>query len=220
MDETEIMAATEGTDTSNTASQASSKTYTQEEFNDAMAKMKASVLKKALKPFEDLGDPEELRQLKANHDRRVQEEQVKRGEFDKIIKELAEKKDQEIRKRDEIIQEFKLDQPLLTAAGEFKSVNPAQVKQLLRTSVRLNAEGEVEVVDAKGTVRYSEAGTPLQVRDLVKEFLDSNPHFVQPTPATTNSSHSVNPANGKVDLSKLDMRNPEHREIYRQATGG
>jgi hypothetical protein len=57
------------------------------------------------------------------------------------------------------------------------------------------------------------------VRDLVKEFLDTNPHFVQPTPSTTNSSHSIKTGSNKVDISKLDMKNPEHRKIYAQATG-
>jgi hypothetical protein len=52
----------------------------------------------------------------------------------------------------------------------------------------------------------------------VREFLDSNPHFVQAAPSTTNTRTNVNsPQAGKVDLTKLDMRNPEHRKIYKEA---
>jgi hypothetical protein len=56
------------------------------------------------------------------------------------------------------------------------------------------------------------------VDHLVKEFLLSNPHFVQPTPATTNSKSNVTaPQGGKVDISKLDMKNPEHRKLFAEA---
>jgi hypothetical protein len=72
----------------------------------------------------------------------------------------------------------------------------------------------VEVTDDKGTVRYGDDGKPLAVKDLVKNFLSENPHFVQATPATTNSSHSVKSQSGKIDISKLDMKNPEDRKIY------
>jgi hypothetical protein len=79
----------------------------------------------------------------------------------------------------------------------------------------LSSEGEVEVVDDKGAVRYSDKGTPLHVDDLVREFLDSNPHFVQASPATTNSRSNVNSsAPGKVDILKLDMSKPEDRATY------
>lgn len=69
-----------------------------------------------------------------------------------------------------------------------------------------------------GKVRYSDAGTPFTVEELVSEFLDSNPHFVQPTPSTTNtqSNHSVNDA-GDFDLTKLDLTKPADREIYAKA---
>lgn len=215
------LAATEVTDTSATqASQAQApaepRVYSQQEFDDAMAKMKASVMKKATKAYEDLGDPEQLRQIKSEWERKQHEEQVKRGEFEKVLQELAQKKDAEIQKRDRVIQEYKVDVPLVNAAAQFRSVNPDQVKALLRNQVRLNGDGEVEVVDSAGQVRYSDAGTPLGVNDLVREFLEANPHFVQPTPTTTNSKSSI--ANGfdKIDLSKLDMRLAEHRKIYQQ----
>ena len=221
MSDNEIMAGnTETTDTqANTESQAQAKTYTQEEFDNHIAGLKASLTKKLLKPYEDLGDPSELRALRETAQKKAHEESMKRGEFEKVLQDLATKKDEEIRKRDGIIEQFRVENPLLQAASEFRSVNPEQVKKLLRGAVRLNADGDVEVTDDKGQVRYNDAGQPLQVRDLVKEFLDTNPHFVQPTPSTTNSSHSIKAGSNKIDISKLDMKNPEHRKIYAQATG-
>ena len=108
--------------------------------------------------------------------------------------------------------------PLLSAAAQYRAVNAEQVKSLLASNLRLNDEGEVEVVDSKGSVRYKDSGEAMGVSDLVREFLDSNPHFVQPTPSTTNtkSSHAVTAGNG-IDISKLDMKNPEHRKLYAEA---
>lgn len=209
-----------GTDPTENNSQAqATKTYTQEEFDAHMARMKASLTKKLLKPYEDLGDPDELRSLRSEAERRQTEQQIKRGEFEKTLQELAAKKDAEISKRDMIIKEYKVNSPLLSAAAKYRAVNADQVKALLAQNVRLNGDGEVEVVDEKGAVKYNDAGEPLQVEDLVRGFLDSNPHFVQPTPATTNtaSSNAAVAGNGRIDISKLDMRKPEHRKLYAEA---
>lgn len=218
MDE-EIMAATEvNTDaqaqTVESQAQAETKTYTQDEFDAAMAKMRHAVTNKVLKPYQDLGDPEELRELKLKAEAQRQEEQLKRGEFEKTLQEMAAKKDAEIQRRDAIIKEYKVDTPLLNAAAKYRSVAPEQVKSLLKNNVRLGEEGTVEVVGSDGSVRYNDAGEALGVDDLVKEFLDTNPHFVQPTPSTTNTKSSISNSKEALDVSKLDMSNPEHRKAY------
>ena len=193
------------------------KTYSQQEVDNMMARMKGSLEKKLLKPYEDLGDPDELRNIKSDYEKRQQEQQIKRGEFEKTLSELAAKKDAEIQKRDSVIKEYKINTPLLSAAAQFRAVNAEQVKALLANQVRLSPEGEVEVVDEKGSVRYNDAGQPLGVNDLVRGFLDSNPHFVNATPSTTNARSSISQQTpSKLDISKLDMKNPEHRELYRQ----
>jgi hypothetical protein len=192
------------------------KSYTQKEVDDMMARMKGSLEKKLLKPYADLGDPEELRTLRTEAEKRAQEQQLKRGEFEKTLQEMAAKKDAEILKRDSIIKEYKVNTPLLSAAANYKAVAPEQVKALLANQVRLNDDGEVEVVDTKGSVRYTDKGAPLGVEDLVREFLDSNPHFKSATPATTNTKSNFSGGPGKVDIKNLDMKNPEHRKIYAQ----
>lgn len=213
----ETTAATEVTDTQAETVEVQAtaeKTYTQQEFDDAMAKMKHSVAQKVLKPYQELGDPDELRVLKEKAEAQRQEEQLKRGEFEKTLQEMAAKKDAEIQKRDSIIKEYKVDTPLVNAAAKYRSHAPEQVKALLKNSVRLGEEGNVEVVGSDGSVRYNDAGELLGVDDLVKEFLDNNPHFVQPTPSTTNSKSSINNSKETLDVSKLDMSNPEHRKAY------
>jgi hypothetical protein len=194
------------------------KTYSQQEVDAMMARMRGSLEKKLLKPYADLGDPEELRALREEANKRQQEQQIKRGEFEKTLQELAAKKDAEIQRRDSIIKDYKVNMPLLSAAAKFNAVNAEQVKALLSNQVRLNADGEVEVIDAKGAVRYNDAGEALGVEDLVREWLDSNPHFKMASPSTTNtkSSHTTLLSPG-IDISKLDMKRPDHRKLYAEA---
>ena len=213
------LATTVATDaTVDTESQAQAeKTYTQAEFDKHMAGLKASIAKKYEKTFAELGDIEELKALKTQAESKRQEEAMKKGEFESILKDLAAKKDAEISKRDSMIQEFKIEMPLITAASQFKAVAPEQVKALLKNQIRL-ADGEVEVVDTSGQVRYSDNGTAMTVTDLVQEFLAKNPHFVSASPTTTNSKSSVNAVNAtKIDVTQLDMKNPEHRKLYAEA---
>lgn len=194
------------------------KTYTQKEFDDHMARMKESLKKKFLKPYEDLGDPDELRQLRQTAEQAKQEAAMKRGDFEKILQESLSKKDAEIQKRDQVIQAYRIDTPLIEAASKFRAVNADQVKALLKNNVRLNADGEVEVVDIKGTVRYDDNGQLLSVDDYVKEFLDSNPHFQSATVATSSTKTNLTVlSSGKVDINALDMKNPEHRKKYKEA---
>lgn len=216
----ETTANTEATDASTETSQEhkAAKTYTQEEFDSHLAGLKHSLTKKFEKQFSELGDLDELRALKQQAEQKRVEEATKRGEFEKVLQDLAAKKDAEIQRRDAVIREYKVDTPLVSAAAKFRSVNPEQVKALLKSNVRLNSDGDVEVLDTNGQVRYNDAGQAYQVEDFVKEWLDQNPHFVQPTPSTSNSKSNVsgNTANTKIDISKLDMSNPQHRELYKQ----
>jgi len=219
MAQQETLATEVATDaTVNEESQATAaKTYTQEEFDRHMAGLKNSIAKKYEKTLAELGDIEELKTLKQQAEARRQEESVKKGEFEKVLQDLAAKKDAEIIKRDQMISEFKIEMPLLNAAAQFKAVAPDQVKALLKNNIRL-VDGEVEVVDASGQVRYSDNGTAMTVTDLVQEFLAKNPHFVQASPSTTNTKSSVNPGRStEVDVSKLDMRNPEHRRLFAES---
>jgi hypothetical protein len=213
----EIMANEQVTDTAKT-SQAETKTYTQEEFDRHMAGLKNSLAKKYEKMYADLGDPEELRSLKSEAEKRRTEEQLKRGEFEKTLQEIVSKKDAQINNLSQTIKEYRVNTPILDAAARYKSVNPDQVKALLANQVQLSEEGDVVVVDTKGSVRYTDAGTPVSVDDLVREFLTNNPHFVAPGASTTNTKTNTG-VNARLDfdISKLDMSKPADRERYKEA---
>ena len=195
------------------------KTYTEAEVNDMMARMKHSLTKKLSRQYEDLGDPEELRAIKNDFEKRKHEEAKKRGEFDKIIAELAEKKDLEIKKRDEIIRNYTVDMPLVETAAQLGAVNPNQVKQLLKPFVRLGEQGDVEILDDKGSVRYSDRGQPFGVKDLVQEFLDSNLHFKSAGPTTTQGRSNISQSPQKINPKDLNMKDPKQRQLYKESRG-
>ena len=62
-------AATETQDVK-TENQVATKNYTQEEVDNMMARMRGSIERKLLKPYEDLGDPQELRGLRDADEKR------------------------------------------------------------------------------------------------------------------------------------------------------
>ena len=207
-----------------TQGQAQERVYSQKEVDDMMAKTRSAVERKATKPYAELGSPEELRQIKEQYEAKRFEEQKGKGEFENILKELASKKDAEIARRDQIIAQYRVDAPLLETAAKYRSVNPEQVKSLLKNQVRLSNDGDVEVVDNNGTTRYNDRGEPLTVEELVAGFLQTNPHFVSAGPSTTQtkSSMGTQQANSPIDPSKLDMKNPADRKLYqdwRQSQG-
>lgn len=205
------------TDTGESEGQATERVYTQKEFDDAMAKMRGAVERKVSKQYADLGSPEELRALKEQFENKRFEEQKGKGDFENILKEMAQKKDAEIAKRDSIIAQYRVDSPLVEAAAKYRAVAPDQVKALLRNQIKLSQDGEVEIVDNNGTTRYRDNGEPMGVEDLVKSFLDSNPHFVAAGPATTQGKSSMGTSDAtRIDISKLDMSRAADREIYKK----
>lgn len=216
---TEQTSATNTVDTDNTETNTqATKTFTQDEVNALMARTKSQLEKKYTSRYEDLGDPDELRDIVQQHRKNKEDYALKRGEFEKVLQEKLSAKDSEIQKRDRIIESFKVETPILEAAAKHRAVNPEQVKALIRNAVRLNQDGEVEVLDEKGGVRYDDSGRLISVDSFVQTWLQNNPHFVSATPSTTASRSAVSNGSGKmIDITKLDMTNPDNRKMYAEA---
>lgn len=205
---------TDNTVETETTQETQAKTYTQDEFNSHMAKLRTSMERKFAKQMEELGDIEELKSLRKAQSEQKQADALSRGEFESVLKEHLSKKDVEIQKRDEIIRNYKIDMPIVTSAAKHKAINAEQVKSLVKNNLRLNNDGEVEVLDTTGKVRYNDRGDLFSVDELVKEFLDTNPHFVAPTLSTTNTKSNFTNKNTGFDINNFDPRDPEQRKKY------
>jgi len=138
-----------------------------------------------------------------------------RGEFDKVLKETVSKKDSQILSLESELKRIRIDETLVNVASGLKAVKPAEVKQLLRSNVRLSDNGSVEVINDNGTPRYSDKGEPMSVNDLVSEYLKNNPHHVMATQSGSGSQSKVGGASPKqFKIGDLDMNNPNDRKVY------
>jgi len=180
---------------------------------ERVAREKAKFEKKYSNVDLDLYNELVEKQEKARH-----EELEKRGEFEKLLKEQAEKFSGKIQQYQSELTSIKVDGTLLNEASSQKAVNPQQVVSLLKGQLRLNEAGGVDVVDANGQVRYDDSGNPIKVSSLVNEFLTTNPHFVQAGPSGSGTGQGVGKQSPVVDndITKLNMENPEHRARYKE----
>ena len=198
---------------SNALDSKESKGFSQEEVN----RIVADRISRERKKFEGI-DIDQYKNWQNQEEERNVEQQKQRGEFDKIIKEQAEKFQNRIGDLETTLKREKVDGALLNSAASLKSVAPTQVADLLKNRVRLNEQGEAEVVDENGTPAYLENGSQMQVKDLVSEFLTTNPHFAAPSQSGTGSTSSVGGTikTERLDISDLDMTRPAHREQYKK----
>lgn len=145
-----------------------------------------------------------------------QQDLEKRGEYEALMREQAEKFNSKIQKYESELHSIKIDGALLNEASAAKAINPQQVVSLLKSQLKLNEAGAVDVVDQNGQVRYDDQGNPIKVSHLVNEFLSASPHFVQAGPNGSGTGQGVGKQTPVVenDVTKLNMQNPEHRAQY------
>ena len=196
---------------SNALDSKESKGFSQEEVN----RIVADRISRERKKFDGI-DVDQYKNWQTQEEERKVEQQKQRGEFDKIIKEQAEKFQNRIGDLENTLKREKVDGALLNSAASLKSVAPNQVADLLKNRVRLNEQGEAEVLDESGTPAYTDNGSAMQVQDLVKDFLTKNPHFAAASvPGTGSQSKVGGDVAPEMDVTKLDMSSPADRAKYK-----
>ena len=192
------------------------KTFTQADLDKIVADRVSRERRKFEKKYEGI-DPEYYNELSAKAEKERQDKLKAKGEFEQILKETVSKKDEQIGALLNQVKTIKVDGNLLDTASRMKAVNPGQVSQLLKDQVRMNEAGDVEIVDPKtGQARYNDKGETMSVSELVGEFLTANPHFVSATPSGSGTTSKIGDVGSseKLDISRLDMKNPEDRKRY------
>jgi hypothetical protein len=217
----------EVTDISNSQAteQSSTTTFTQDDVNKIVADRIERERKKYERKFDGI-DPEHYRKLAEAEEQRRFDEMKKAGEFDALLKETVSKKDAYYQNQLNSVQELnqkllgeikiiKVDQQLINEASKAKAINPEQVVALLKHQVVYKETGDVEVTDGKGNILTNEKGDIMSIGDLVNDFLNKNQHFLQASPSGTGTKVSQDPR-GNIDLSKLNLKNPADRELYKK----
>tara|TARA_R110000868_G_scaffold243034_1_gene498729 strand:- start:187 stop:882 length:696 start_codon:yes stop_codon:yes gene_type:complete len=212
----QVKETTGGSDSQVEASTNESRSLSQDEVNRIVAERVERERKKFERRFADV-DMERYQKLTEADEARKVEDQKKRGEFDNILKETVSKKNSVIQNLQKELHTIKIDGAMLNLASKRRAINPEQVVNLVKDSVRMNETGDVEVIDTKtNTVRYTEKGDPMGMDDLVAEFLNANPHFLSATAKGSGTKGNVrdNNTNAPLDITKLDFKNPDHRKLY------
>ena len=162
------------------------KTFTQDEVNQILEQRLARERKRFEKQTDGIDLEAAKRALEEKQNAEL-EAAKQRGEFEKGLKTTVEKKDQTIQSLTQRLHQIQVEGSLLNAASSKNAVSPEQVSALLRSNIRLNDEGNVEVLDKAGAVRYNDKGELFSVNELMSEFLTANPHFVRATPGGAGS---------------------------------
>lgn len=195
-----------------TPSPASDKVFTQEDVNAIVTKRLAQLEKK----YSGI-NVDEYNELKSLKEQQETEAALKRQEFDKVLGQVKTAAEQKVHALQRELETIKIDGNLIAEASSRKAVAPDKVAALLRSQLKLTQEGQVEVIDSTGQVRYNaDKATPLSIGDLVDEFLKENPYFVSANPAGSGSRSAGQETSKpqKIDLNSLDMSKAEHRKLY------
>ena len=141
---------------------------------------------------------------------------IQKGEFEKILKEKSEESAKKINTLETELRDIKVNKALLSSASRNKAINPDQVVELLNKNIKINESGNVEILDKNGIARYNSKGELFTTDELVQEFLTQNPHFVTATPSGSGTVSNVDRTelSKPINLSDLDMNDPEDRKAY------
>ncbi len=189
--------------------------FTAEQVED---KIKERLARERRKIYKELGTEDLNTAKSALQEKEAKELEIKkqRGEFDDIIKQQADKSNSEIANLKKQLEQIKVNDSLLSSASRHKANVPDQVVQLLKSNVKLNDEGKVEILAENQQPRYNTKGELLSVDEFVQEFLTQNPHFQSATPSGSGSQGNVDRlnANKPFNIADLDMTKPEDRKRY------
>jgi len=188
--------------------------YTQQQLDDAI---KARIIRERQKILKDIGT-DNLDNAKVALKEKEQQEierKKQRGEFEDLLKEQADKFNEEKTSLQKQLEQIKINDSLLNAASKNKAINPEQVTNLLKGKVKLNEDGRVEILAENNQPRYNAKGELLSVDDYVQEFITQNPHFQSATPSGSGSQGNVARVNAKpLKIAELDMTKAEDRKTY------
>ena len=192
-------------------------TFSEDDVNNIvkqrLAKERASIYKKL-----DVEDLDTAIQAVQSQKKAEEQTKIQKGEFEQILKEKSEEFNKKYNSLESELKDIKINKSLLSSASKNRAINPDQVVELLKSNIKLNESGNVEILDKNGIARYNNKGELLTTDELVQEFLTQNPHFVTATPSGSGSVSNVDRSelSKPFNLSDLDMNNPTDRETYRK----
>ena len=215
MEDNKVEQTTETVEEQTTEENLTAQGFTQEQVTEIVKKRLAQERSQMYKKLgvEDL----DIAVNAVKTQRELEEKQkIQKGEFEEILKNKTQEWHKEKSNLESQLKDIKINKSLLSSASKNKAINPDQVVSLLQPQIKLNESGNVEILDNKGLPRYNSNGELFTTDELVQEFLTQNPHFVGATPSGSGSVSNVDRTelNKPLNLSDLDMTNPDDRKKY------
>ena len=149
---------------------------TQDDVNRIVADRVAREKAKFEKKFSNV-DIDHYKTLVEKEELQAQEQSEKRGEYEKLLKEQADKFNGKLTQYQTELHTIKVDGTLLNEASAQKAINPQQVVSLLKDQVKLNDGGGVDVVDSSGQGIGKQ--TPVVDNDISKLDMSNPNHRAQ-----------------------------------------
>jgi len=185
-------------------------TFTQEQLDNIIkSRLESEKAKqqKALEEQKKLVDEQEK-------ERQVKDAKTK-ADLENLMKARIKEKDDEINRMKNMIKVEKVDNSVMSVASKMNAINPQQIVQLMKNSIKLTDDNRIEILDKHNNTRYNDKGELLTIEESVKEFLDANPHFSQGSKSGVGSQSSVEGKTVKpFNIQELDMSKEEDRKRY------
>ena len=160
-----------------------------------------------------------LAELQKQDEERKKEQEIKdaktKADLEKLMQERIASKDADIKRLQNSIKKEKIDNSVLSIASKHKSINPAQVVELVKNQVRLSDDNRIEILDNNSNIIYNSKGELFTIEERVVEFLDANPHCRQGSLAGSGSQSALEGKTVKpFNIQDLDMSKAEDRKKY------
>ena len=105
-------------------------------------------------------DLNELVSAKESQNEAEKQKEIDKGNFEKVLKDTVDKHKEEISSLKSQLHNTKVDEAIVNAASKHNAINPEQVKTLVKPSVKLNKDSDIEILDANNQKRYNADGNP------------------------------------------------------------
>ena len=157
MEENQVEQTAETQEEAPQVQETTGQTFTQDDVNSIverrLAKERGSMYKKL--GVEDL----DIAITAVKTQKELEEKQrIQKGEFEEILKTRTQEFNKEKSNLESQLKDIKINKSLLSSASRNKAINPDQVVELLKDSIKLNETGNVEILDKSGLARYNKLG--------------------------------------------------------------
>ena len=185
-------------------------TFTQSQVNNIIKSRLESEKAKQQKALDEqkklVEDQEKERQVK---------DAKTKADLENLMKQRIAEKDEELNRMKNMIKVEKVDNSVMSVASKMNAINPQQIVQLMKNSIKLTDDNRIEILDKHSNTRYNDKGELLTIEESVKEFLDAKPHFSQGSKSGVGSQSSVEGKTVKpFSIQDLDMSKAEDRKRY------